>query len=134
MGVSATGAAAAGGKSKGSGTNTFGHLGFHASGTMTKATGGLEIYGSNPYGYFSGKVKCYDQEGTASAAFGAEITKADQPYLVAGDFYAIFWLEEDAFSYKVVTGDPCDESINEPDPQPLPIDDTAEGGYISLRV
>jgi len=121
------------GKAKGYATAGDVTLSFHASGYLSKASGGF-IYEESS-GYFSGKVTCYIQDDTGTrAGIAGSITKSDDPDLV-GDEVTI-WVEDSPNSsdrFSVSHSDlptSCDEDLLELPGNPLTV---GQDGYISIR-
>ncbi|ACV76900.1 hypothetical protein Namu_0481 [Nakamurella multipartita DSM 44233] len=110
----------------------------HASGSLTKASGGFEVYDTGPtdyepWEYLSGKVICYSQNAAATkAVFTARVTKGDLDKAKT----ITFWFNDsdapvmpNSFGYAVdVPGAPCTGT-----PQNVKSIEDGEGYYIDIR-
>ncbi len=104
----------------------------HASGTLTKASGGFEAWDYDNtevlFDYISGKVLCYSEDTVAgTAVFTADITKGD----LKGQTIT-FWLYDsrttapDSFGYAVDAGAPCTGT-------PQNVKPIEADGYITIK-
>lgn len=107
----------------------------HASGSLTKASGGFEAYDDEAvdheprFDYISGKVYCYSEdldEGTA--VFGADITKGD-----ITDKYILFWLDDGGQSGDQLEYEIYDQKVPCTTAAPGDPVDIDEGGYITIK-